>query len=602
VKLLLHIFSLLPALSLLASATATTATVGTLRLRNSFQVSTNGIDSQPGNSAMPWKTLAALNSQALPAGSTVSLGGGQRFYGQIVNFSDSVRVQSTDSGRPTIDAGTNVTGWALWQGDIWRAPLAASVIRPRAVFVNGIRCVRSRTGAGLPSGSVTNAAGYSTASSSSPGYLSSAYSVTNVEFICRAFWSESRTQVGSVSGNTIVMPGLAWTNLGAMIDPRSAQSEWTKLPVDIENVWEVFTNASTAGTFYHDRGSDFLYLVPPAGITPTSAEIIVPLLSVGVRISGVSGVILTNIVVEHVSSDQVFDTQGFAELQASVRYLNGAVEGVPISPIPAAIFVTNSQNTTLGRVSVQHTGGSGFYVSGRSTNTLLLGCLAWDCSSSGFVAGPADFSAAAVSPLNTTLWSCASLTNAVEFHGSAGILVFYAGGTDIRKCLVRELPWSGISVSWGWCPFSSAVNSGILVRSNEVSRAVLLMSDAAFLYSNSGRIGGLDTYNWLHDSPGATNGLSFATYYDEGSSGVTSFGGVANGISALYYSYNGNNYGGVSLAMTVANNITSNFAANGPCFNSTNTYSFTVVSTAAAQAAGAALNTGLEAQYQNIIP
>ncbi|MBC8008976.1 MAG: right-handed parallel beta-helix repeat-containing protein [Burkholderiales bacterium] len=77
-----------------------------------FYVNTSGLDTDPGTSAQPWRTLARVNQQDLAPGDRVFLAGGQTFTGLLdLTAEDAgtatspVTIDSYGTGRATLSAG-----------------------------------------------------------------------------------------------------------------------------------------------------------------------------------------------------------------------------------------------------------------------------------------------------------------------------------------------------------------------------------------------------------------------------------------------------------------------------------------------------------------
>jgi len=118
---------------------------------------------------------------------------------------------------------------------------------------------------------------------------------------------------------------------------------------------------------------------------------------------------------------------------------------------------------------------------------------------------------------------------AVEYQGGVGIFVGYTDGTRLTHNEISYLPYSGVSVGWGWGeedagggapnyfqPFrfdtpTPAANN--LIVSNHIHHVLQRLEDGGAIYTLGNMPGTVIGWNHLHDNRGGPGGI----YLDEGS-------------------------------------------------------------------------------------
>ena len=128
---------------------------------------------------------------------------------------------------------------------------------------------------------------------------------------------------------------------------------------------------------------------------------------------------------------------------------------------------------------------------------------------------------------DNTVANCYIHDVGVEFKGSVGIFVGYTDGTTIAHNEIRDLPYTGVSVGWGWGeedagggaygqrPFyetpTTAKNNRIEL--NHIHHVMQELNDGGGIYTLSNQPGTVIRGNHIHDNRGSPGGI----YLDEGS-------------------------------------------------------------------------------------
>ena len=130
----------------------------------------------------------------------------------------------------------------------------------------------------------------------------------------------------------------------------------------------------------------------------------------------------------------------------------------------------------------------------------------------------------------------------VEYMGGVGVFAGYTDGTVIGHNEICRLPYSGISVGWGWgeedagggaesyyMPFkydtpTPAGNNRM--ESNHIHQVMNPLQDGGGIYTLGNMAGTVIRGNHIHDNPGVPGGI----YLDEGSGFIEITGNVVYNV------------------------------------------------------------------------
>jgi hypothetical protein len=131
----------------------------------------------------------------------------------------------------------------------------------------------------------------------------------------------------------------------------------------------------------------------------------------------------------------------------------------------------------------------------------------------------------------------------VEYKGGVGIFVGYTEGTLIAHNEISRLPYSGVSMGWGWGeedagggaanyfqPFRYATPTPARnnrVEHNHIHHVMQELQDGGGIYTLGNQPGTAIRANHIHDSRGAPGGI----YLDEGSGFIEVAGNLVYGVS-----------------------------------------------------------------------
>ena len=481
-------------------------------------VSPSGNDSSSGTISQPVKTLnrarniVRANNQNMVDDITVFLRGG------LYQLSSQFTLTPDDSGtnghkviyknypneKPIISGGKTVGNWTA-EGALWKSYIGPNLVI-RQLYVNGEREIRARSEQPLPIFQKTT-----------DGYLlntpdiSTWGNISDIEFVSTVLWKQYRCGVQSVTAGKIIMQQPCWNNA-------QKESPTMDTPQYIENARELL---DAPQEWYYNQATGYMYYYPYAGQDMSSADVEVPNLTTLIVGNGTSGQAVSNIefqgiTFEYTSWNGPSTNEGYAPLQGTLHYTS---QNSTLTKIPAAINLHAAVGVSIESNIFTHLGGAGVTLDQGSQNNSIATNHFTDISGSGIQVGDVD------QPHVTT--ADATSGNIIsdnyirdigkEFQDAIGIWLGYVAGSVVQRNEVFQLPYSGISIGWGWGNDDPTVAKNNRIENNYVHDHVQTLHDGGGIYSLSAQPGSLISGNVI---TGQRN-LYGAIYLDIGSRGIT---------------------------------------------------------------------------------
>lgn len=432
---------------------------------------------------------------------------------------------------PILTGAQRITGWTLVGSGIYKAPVGG--LRFRQLFVNGTRAVRART---------PNAGGYATLRGwDSAGHrieidrtdISQWYRLNEVEMvILGAGVNQANLRVGSftVSGSSaFVVP----------LEPERTRIFSQEYPLKTIRPY-YFENApeflDAAGEWYLSTQTNEVFYQLRPGEDIATLEAVAPRLETLVRLQGALGQPVHHLQFHgttfHGSTWLVPTNEGYIGDQASIVYTEALpvdeVTSYPGHRLPAAVHLQAADNIRFERNTFRQLGASALNLYMAANDNVIVGNVITDVSGSGISVdlnlegNPAD--PRKVSRRNVIKNNYIAGTGR-DYYQTVGIMVGYGDSTVIEHNELLEMPYTGISVGWGW-EDSPSVARDNLVRYNRVSGVLNLMDDGGGIYLLSRQPGTVVAENYVHDlirPPASVAGIyGFAALYlDNGSNLIT---------------------------------------------------------------------------------
>jgi hypothetical protein len=260
---------------------------------------------------------------------------------------------------------------------------------------------------------------------------------------------------------------------------------------------------------------------------------------------------------------------GQANKWANEKDMTGTSENQGYLP-RAAIEVTNADNVNFERNTLTHLGGIGLALISGVSNSTILGNKFIDISDSAltagtwrlFTLGTDEARIEAITVKNNTVDSAGA-----EFFSAPGMVFYYVQECLISHNLLKNLPYSGISLGWGWnvpnCTNKSALND---VTYNRIENYMNSMSDGAGIYTLGKRYvkvengvevhqGDLIEGNYVNVDPPAKSDGYAAFYSDQGSNGGIVTNNVAQTPTTILHGWLQLAYDGTLTHFSATNNF-----------------------------------------------
>ena len=552
-------------------------------LAGEIWISPKGSDFNDGTCQSPKATLTSALRQAREWRRTEDnrIQGGITIYmeGGTYAFYEPVFIRPEDSGTkesPTIirsvgdekvilSGGISINGWKK-QGKVWVADVPVFNGRPldfRQLWVNGKKAVRARDVEDFEkmnricSVDEKNEILYVPAVSicrliDNKGNLKAKYA----EMVLHQMWCVANLRIRSVE----VQGDSAAIRFHQPESRIQFEHPWPRpmVTTDGHNSAFYLTNArelqDVPGEWYHDIDARKVYYYPREGEKMQEAEVIVPAVETLVRVEGTLDRPVCHIRFEKITFSYTTwmrpSEKGHIPLQAGMyltdgyridpkmqrNYLNHPLDNQGWLGRPAAaVRVVAARQIDFERCRFEHLGSTGLDYEEAVQGGVVRGCLFRDIAGNGLLVG--SFSPAAhethlpYDPADRRevctqqqINNCYFTEIGNEDWGCLAIAAGYVGDINIEHNEISEVPYSGISLGWGWTQTVNCMRNN-RVHANLIHHYAKHMYDVAGIYTLGSQPKSYVTENCVHSiyKPGYVHDPNhwFYLYTDEGSSFIT---------------------------------------------------------------------------------
>jgi hypothetical protein len=494
-----------------------------------------GDDGNSGSIAAPFqsvdkarKAVRLLNAN-MDADIRVYLRGGTYPLIETIAFTDQdsgknghqVIYQAYPGEKPVLSGEKSLTGWELHDSakQIYKAS-AGENIETRQLYINGVRATRARSESGLPDATHDNN-GLTTTMTEMANWGN----ISDIEMVFNQMWTNPRGGVDSITvsgGKSVIkMKQPGWYYM------RSKGSTSATVPWYYENAYELLDQE---GEWYLDRTTDTFYYKPRAGEEITTAHVVAPVLEQLVTLTGsspdqpVSNIRFEGISFQYTTWLRPSTGAGLSDAQSNVLREKDPVTGITTETIiPAAVQIEKGKSITFERCSFSHLGSSGINIMDASQDNLVQGSSFVDLSGSGVQVGEVDMrDPENYNPLdsrqvlkNNDVLNSFFFQIGVEYRSSVAIFAAYPQDMDISHNEIANVPYSGITVGWGWGDVDTS-NRGNRIQNNYIHHVMMELIDGGAIYT-------LGTSYDLHISGNYIKEQKHnfgAIYLDQGSSNI----------------------------------------------------------------------------------
>ncbi|MBP1993966.1 right-handed parallel beta-helix repeat-containing protein [Paenibacillus eucommiae] len=427
----------------------------------------------------------------------------------------SIIYQAFPGESPVISGGRTITGWTLHDSsaDIYKAEVGTG-FQTRQLYVNGARAVRAR-GEAVPQGFSKTFAGYTLPSTGVYAGMSNWSHIEDVEIVSYTNWRSYRCGVASITDLELTMKPLCWNN--------SQRMEEMGLPEWIENAYELL---DSEGEWYLDSEAGELFYKPRGNESITDAEIIAPILETLISVEGtlenpVHDVQFVGLIFAYATWLRPGTEEGYIPLQAGFLYYgpSGGASDLDKEKTLSHVNFRAVRHIRLERNVFTHLGAAAVSFEYGSQNNLILGNRFEDISSHAIQLGhinDKDAAGAAIVSHNRVKDNYIADIGQ-EYQDAVGIFIGYTDGSVIDHNEITRVPYTAISLGWGWSdkPYASLRNNHI--TNNHIHDYMRVLKDGGGIYTLGRQDKSVISGNYIHDNHNEYGSI----YLDQGSKGIT---------------------------------------------------------------------------------
>lgn len=403
--------------------------------------------------------------------------------------------------KPVLSGGYKITDWNIYDkiNNIYFAKLPEG-INGRQMFVDGIRTRRAYETDATKRWIVSDSIGHITSDMSLLKLSSPQY----VECVYREIWTSPRCVVSEISqlGDTLVrvkMKQPGWKNC------RNKGITSVRTPWYWENAFEFLDEE---GEWYLDvdgvkgMGKNVIFYKPYSWNDMKKSSFVFPVLESLVEIRGTVDKPVCNIVFDGIGFTYTTwlrpgTDRGNPDAQNNVMRQNATKDGESAAE-KAALIMKYVSNAVIKNCNFHGLGANGI--------NMLAGCSGNTISGSVFY----DLSATAIQIGDYKQWDSRDsedsydpidkrnlITNniiennhiercGIEYRSATGIATVFACSTEFRNNTLKDLPYSGFHIGWGWTtkPYTMTGNNSIY--RNRIQNVMMELADGGSIYTLGG--------------------------------------------------------------------------------------------------------------------
>ncbi|QES88600.1 L-rhamnose mutarotase [Rhizosphaericola mali] len=551
-------------------------------------VSSDGNDNAIGSEQAPLNTigkairnarnLRRLNDSSILKGVDIIVKGG------TYQLDEPIIIRPEDSGNPNsittikanendeviVSGGVRVTNWTSVKnnvdglnpkllGKVMVADLPNTISIEafdfRQMWVNGKKAVRAKSSTGSMMQRVLNwdkQTGTAIVSSKDIGTLMAS---NGLEFFIHQWWETANLRVRKFEKMTKDSVRVFFHEPESKIQNEHPwPSPW--LSKETGNSAYYFVNSlellDEPGEWFFDAGAKKIYYYPLTNEDMATAEVVIPVLENLLQIQGTPENLVHDLKIENISFQ--YSSWLRPSKEGHVPHQTGMymVEAYKLKPAgtqekpkldnqawigrpKSAIDISYAFNFEFSNNKLMHLASTGLDTRVGVVNSILKGNVLKDIGGNGILGGYFGENGLEVHrPYLTTNQNEIVQNVKVENNlisdignedwGCVGIGFGYARNLKIAHNEIENVPYSGISVGWGWTPQKSILENNIIAQ-NEIHHFGRTNYDCAGIYTLSAQAGTIIEKNYIdsiYSAPYAHLPTHwFYLYTDEGSSGIT---------------------------------------------------------------------------------
>lgn len=522
-----------------------------------FHVAPGGDDAAAGTADAPFASIARAREAVRDVLADMDADVAVVLHGGTYRLAKPLKLTPEDSGMnghaviyraaagetPVLSGGREIRKWREGENGMWVAP--AKFKDCRQLYVNGVRTQRAR--GPFPEGAerfgdlqfIDSDAGFVVPAA----YLAEWKHPEEMELGFYNSWSHMIARVDRIEADgseraRVFMQQPCFTLVSRREGVRA------ETPAYIENAGELLDEP---GEWYFDREAKELRYMPREGEARESAEAVVPVLETLLIVAGTPDAPVHDVRFEGITFAEATwlgpNRHGLADVQANCCITPDNVferDGNLVNlhneyrKSPANVRLRGAHRVQFERCVFTRLGGAGLDIESGSRENVVNGCIFRDISGSGIQIGdvqrrdhhPEDEREIVKGNRVTNNLICRI---GAEYQDSVGVFGGYTQETVIAHNEITDLPYSGISLGWGWGEEDSGGGSYPVpyvyekptpardnrVEQNHIHGVMRDRNDGGGIYTLGNQPGSVIAGNHIHDN-GAGGGPA-GIYLDEGS-------------------------------------------------------------------------------------
>jgi hypothetical protein len=392
-----------------------------------------------------------------------------------------------------------------------------------------------------------------------------------LEFCYLVIWAHTRCKVKEIAAHgdrAIISMAQPYFSQAAAKEGVNIANPDQVDSIYLENALELLDEP---GEWYFDPKAKTVYYMPRPGEDMRKAEVVVPALETLVALRGTLDQPVQNIRFEGITfayGNWLLPSKiGLVDVQANFvlnpKTLLKRDTGLTavhneLQKSPSNVVCHAARSIRFHRCTFTKLGGGGIDLEHGSQDNVISGCHFFDISGTAIQIGdvlkddhhPDDPRKIVKnnSVTNNYIHDCG-----VEYWGSVGVFAGYTEGTVIAHNEIADLPYSGVSVGWGWGeedagggapnyqqPFrydSPTPAKNNRIEFNHIHRAMGKTDDGAGIYTLGNQPGTVIRGNYVHDckNPSSRRGWSQGIYLDEGSGFIEVANNLVRNLHPIHF-------------------------------------------------------------------
>jgi hypothetical protein len=537
-----------------------------------FYVSPSGSDMNVGTESQPFRTIGKAQELVHAINRNMTQDIVVYLRGGTYRVDHPVMFDQNDSGfnghrviykryaneMPVVSGGQSITGWQQEAAKrLWKVEVDVDGFRQ--IYVNDRRA--SRANGKPPAGVELYGTG---AYRTTDGSIAQWENPSDIEFVYDNQWDHTICKIKSITKDSTGA-------IVSMLEPyfllaRMKEGKQVTLPTSMENAIELLDEP---GEWYFNRSTHFLHYMPRESETLDRLQVIIPVLEKLLEVRGtldepVHDISFEGITFCHAGWNQP-STIGHIDAQANFTYgtHNLMIRAVPDPPhlgsdptclshphaeamkSPSNIVLHAAHHVCFDRCNFNKLGSGGMDLEFGSQDNVVVGCTFSDISGTAIQVGdvtdhhPQDILAIVK---NNTIIDNYIHHVAVEYLSGVGVFVGYTDGTRIAHNEICDLPYTGVSIGWGWGevdvggggytqPFDyqePAISKNNICENNHIHHVMQNRWDGGGIYTLGNMPGSVIRGNHIRDNQKWPGGI----YLDEGSGFIEVTGNVVYSVRA----------------------------------------------------------------------